>query len=87
MLKKFDNSYLGSFDLNLYYKHTGKYRDFDGANIHAKSTDLLDASISKNLFGNNLNLSITNLLNEKYEKPLTYSQDGRQLRIGFKKLY
>ena len=26
-------------------------------------------------------------LNESYEKPASYSQDGRQLRIGFRRLY
>jgi len=30
---------------------------------------------------------LTNLLNERYEKPATYSQDGRQLRIGLRKAY
>ena len=33
------------------------------------------------------NVSITNLLNERYEKPRTYSQDGRQIRCGVNKLY
>ena len=28
-----------------------------------------------------------NLLNERYERPVTYSQEGRQLRLGFKKIY
>tara|TARA_X000000950_G_scaffold230376_1_gene278546 strand:+ start:366 stop:2222 length:1857 start_codon:yes stop_codon:yes gene_type:complete len=87
MSKKLNNYYFGPLDLNLYYKHTGKYRDFDGSNIHAKSTDLIDTSISKNLFGYNFNLSMTNLLNEKYEKPLTYSAPGRKIRFGFRKSY
>ena len=44
-------------------------------------------SIRKNWYGNIISLNFTNLLNERYEKPATYSQDGRMLRIGFKKLY
>ena len=88
MSKKFDNNnYYGPFDLNLYFKHTGKYRDFDGGNVYAKSTDLLDAAISKDIFGLKLNIGITNLLNERYEKPMTYSQDGRQIKFGVKRLY
>ena len=41
-------------------------------------------SFVKNLFGNNFSLSISNLLNENYERPATYSQNGRQIRFGFK---
>ena len=32
-------------------------------------------------------VSITNLLNERYEKTRTYSQDGRQIKFGVNKLY
>ena len=28
-----------------------------------------------------------NILNERYEKPATYSQDGRQLKVGFSRAY
>ena len=87
MSKKLESSNYGSYDLNLYYKHTGKYRDYDGGNVYAKSTDIVDAAISKNIWGVKFNLSITNLLNERYEKPRTYSQDGRQIRFGVNKLY
>jgi len=81
--KKFESSIAGSFDLNLFYKHTGKYIDYNGSiNTPQKSTDLLDLSIRKNWFGSIISLNISNLLNERYEKPATYSQDGRQLRIG-----
>ena len=62
--------------------------DYDGsATTKQKSTDLVDLSIRKNWFGNIISLNISNLLNERYEKPATYSQDGRQLRIGFTKKY
>ena len=87
MSKKLESSNYGPYDLNLYYKHTGKYRDFDGGNVYAKSTDIVDAAISKNIWGMKFNVSITNLLNERYEKPRTYSQDGRQIRFGVNKLY
>ena len=81
--KKFKSSIAGSFDLDLFYKHTGKFIDYNGSiNTPQKSTDLLDLSIKKDWFGSIISINISNLLNERYEKPATYSQDGRQLRIG-----
>ena len=78
----------GPFKIVLDYKYTGKYIDWDGSkNSSQKSTDIINLSFSKNLFGNNYYLSLSNLLNERYEKPATYSQDGRQLRFGFKRNY
>ena len=40
-------------------------------------------SLTKKLMGNTFSLKLSNLLNERYEKPATYSQDGRQIRFGF----
>ena len=80
--KKIESSVYGPFNLNLNYKHTGQFIDFDGSkNSRQKSTDLVDLSIKKNWLGNILSINLTNLLNERYEKPATYSQDGRQLRV------
>ena len=82
--KKIDSSIYGPFNINLSYKHTGQFIDYDGSkNSRQKSTDLVDLSIKKNWFGNILSLNLTNLLNERYEKPATYSQDGRVLNFGF----
>ena len=78
---------VGKFYLNLNFKHTGKYVDYDGGSVSVKSTNIANLNLTKSLFGNNYYLSITNLLNENYEKPATYSQDGRQLRFGFRKSY
>ena len=85
--RKLDSNVYGPFKLNLNYKYTGKQTDYVGGNFRQKSTDLVDLSINKNLYGNVISFNITNLLNERYEKPATYSQDGRQFRIGFRKLY
>ncbi len=86
--KKFLSSAYGPFNLVLNYKHTGKFIDYDGSkNARQKSTDLIDLSINKNLFGNIISINLTNVLNERYEKPATYSQDGRQLRFVFKRTY
>jgi len=85
--KKFINTSIGPFNMNLNYKFTGKHLDYDGGTAVAPETDIINVNFSKNIFGSLLNLSISNLLNEKYEKPLTYFKDGRQLRLGLKKLY
>ena len=88
LIKKINKSPLGTFNLNLNYKYTGKYIDWDGLkNSRQKSTDIVDISLTKDLFGIIYSLKISNLLNENYEKPATYSQEGRQLRLGFKKNY
>jgi len=86
--KKINSSIYGPFNLNLNYKHTGQFIDYDGSkNSRQKSTDLVDLSIKKNWSGNILSINLTNLLNERYEKPATYSQDGRQLKFGFSRAY
>ena len=87
-LKKKLPSPFGLINLNLNYKYTGKYIDWDGsANSKQKSTDIIDLFLTKNLLGNTFSLKLTNLLNERYEKPATYSQDGRQIRFGFKRKF
>tara|TARA_B110000008_G_scaffold279961_1_gene330047 strand:+ start:30918 stop:32777 length:1860 start_codon:yes stop_codon:yes gene_type:complete len=84
--KNFESTKYGPFNLDLIYKYTGKFIDYDGsANTMQKSTDLVDLIIKKNWYGSIISANITNLLNERYEKPATYSQDGRQFRIGFQK--
>jgi len=86
--KKVLLSPVGPFNINLNYKYTGQYIDWDGsANSKQKSTDIIDLSLSKNLKGNIFSLKLSNLLNERYEKPATYSQDGRQIRFGFKNTF
>ena len=81
--KKFNNSLVGIFDINLNYKFTGKHWDISSSNVEVKSTHIINFAATKNLYGSIWNLNISNLLNERYERPITYSQDGRQLRIGF----
>ena len=74
--------------LTLDYKYTGKYLDWDGSkNSFQKSTDLLDLVITKDLDNYSLVFDVRNLLNERYEKPATYEQDGRQFSIKYVKFY
>jgi len=87
-VRKITNSKLGTFNFNLNYRYIGDHLDWTGSkNEFVKSLDLMNMSINKDWLGYNFSLNISNLLNERYEKPATYSQDGRQLRLGFKKLY
>ena len=86
--KKLNTKKFGLLNLNLNYRYIGDHIDWTGSkNEFVKTVDLVDLSIKKKIFGNNFSLSLTNLLNERYEKPATYSQDGRQFRIGYTKLY
>jgi vitamin B12 transporter len=86
--KKFVSSVYGPFNLGLNYKYTGHFMDWDGSkNSIQKSTDLVDLSIKKNWLDNIVSINLTNLLNERYEKPATYNQDGRQLKIGLRRTY
>ena len=85
---KIKNSPIGSFNVNMNYKHTGKYTDWDGINnSRQKSVDIINLSINKKIFGNSISFDIKNLLDKRYEKPATYSQDGRRISVNFKKTY
>ncbi len=85
--KKFNNSPIGNFDMNLNYKFTGKHWDYLSGNVVVKSTHIVNMTASKNIYGTIWNLNISNLLNERYERPITYSQDGIKFRIGFNRKF
>ena len=86
--KKISLSPIGPFNINFNYKYTGPYIDWDGSkNSKQKNTNIMDLSLTKNLQGNIFSLKLSNLLNERYERPATYSQDGRQIRLSFQKNY
>ena len=86
--KKIDLNKFGPLNFNINYKYTGKFIDWDGSkNSSQKSTDLIDLTIKKNFYGNVISFDITNLLNERYEKPATYNQDGRQFKLRLSKTY
>ena len=86
--KKIESNLYGPFNLNLNYKYTGQFIDYDGSkNSRQKSTDLVDLSIKKNWFDSIVSINLSNLLNERYEKPATYSQDGRKISFNYRKKY
>ena len=85
--KKFRSNLFGPFNINYDYKHFGKHIDYDDGDTKVDSTDIMNVSISKKIYRNIFSLSISNLLDEHYERPATYSQNGRKLKFGFRKLY
>ena len=87
-IKKIIHNTYGPFKLIVDYKYTGKHIDWDGVkNSRQKSTEIINLSISKRIFNNNCYLTINNLTNERYERPQTYSQDGRSIRFGLKRFF
>ena len=66
--KKIRKSPIGEIIMNVNYKHTGKYTDWDGSkNSVQESVDLVDLSIKKKLSDNLISLNIKNLLlDEKF---------------------
>jgi vitamin B12 transporter len=86
--KKMKTKNFGPLNLNLNYRYIGKHLDWTGSkNEFVKSVDMIDLTLRKKKFNNVFSLSFTNLLNERYEKPATYSQDGRQFKVGLKRLF
>ena len=86
--KKFNLPDYGPFNLDLSHRYIGDHLEWTGSkNEFVKSVDLIDMSIRKNWNNNILSLNFTNLLNERYEKPATYSQDGRAVSFGFRRAY
>ena len=85
---KIKNSPIGELMMNVYYKHTGNYTDWDGVkNSKQKSVNIVNLTLNKKIFKNSISFDIKNLFDKHYEKPATYSQDGRRMSINFKKTY
>ena len=86
LFQDIESDKFGKLKLNINYKHTGKYTDWDGSsNTKQKSVDLINTSIIKKINEVDLILKLDNLLDENYEKPALYSKDGREFSIKFRK--
>ena len=48
------------------------------------STNLINLSVSKKINNNIFKINLTNLFNEKYQRPHGYSQDKRRLNLEFR---
>ena len=88
--KNIDTTFFGPLKLNLKYQHYGKHWDTHALNystILMDSTDIMDLSLSKKINGQNWSLNISNILDEVYQRPHGYMQEGRQIRLGFTTSY
>jgi vitamin B12 transporter len=72
------------------YKFKGEHLDIHNSNwstISMPETHLLDLTLSKNWYGIDLGVTMTNLLDEQYESPHGFGQDGRRLQFGFRRSF
>ena len=84
---KFSNIYVGDFFLNLNYNHYGKHFDTHSttfSTIKIDNVDLINVTLNKKIKNNNYFVKISNLLNEKYQKPHGYNQERRMINFGYK---
>ena len=79
-----------NFSLTTNYKYKGKHLDVHNSNwstISMPETHLLDLNIGYNYYGIDFGVSILNLLDEDYESPHGFNQEGRKLTFGFVKSF
>jgi len=79
-----------NFSLTTNYKYKGKHLDVHNSNwstISMPETHLLDLNIGYNYHGIDFGVSILNLLDEDFESPHGFNQEGRKLTLGFVKSF
>ena len=84
--KDFENN----FSLTTNYKYKGEHLDVHNTNwstIPMPETHLLDLNVGYNYHGIELGFSVLNLLDENYESPHGFSQEGRKINFGFKRSF
>ena len=85
---KLNTSYTGLFGMNVNYRHVGKAEDWVGSfRKKVDSTDIINLSLTKELFGMEWAVSSTNLTNEYYQKPYGYNQEGRNFKLSLRSKY
>ena len=90
LIREFTSNYFGKFNMSAKYNHYGKHFDTHSstfATVELGSTDIVNLSISKKIGEYDFYLHSANILNEKYQRPHGYSQNGRLFNIGFKLNY
>ena len=87
--KKLITSFLGEFNLDYDYRHVGRVEDWKNGTVRAKvdSSDIMNLTLSKNLFESDWSINILNLTDEQHQKPDTYNQEGRRIRLSFRHKY
>ena len=79
-----------NFQLTTNYKFVGDHLDIhnsDWTTITMPETHLLDLGITKNYYNYEFGVSINNLLDEDYEAPHGFNQNGRSLNLVFKRSF
>ena len=85
---KLNSSYFGLFGMNVNYRHVGKAEDWVGS-VRKKvdSIDIINMSLTKELFGIDWALSSTNLTDEYYQRPYGFNQEGRKFSLSLSSKY
>jgi len=79
-----------NFSITTNYKYKGKHLDVHNSNwstISMPETHLLDLNLGYNYHGIQLGVSMLNLLDENYESPHGFSQEGRKFTLGLNKSF
>ena len=79
-----NDSILGSFTFLYNYKHYGKSFDYAPTVTKVDSTDIMNLSILKNIGFSVVSFNVSNLLDENYQRPYGYSQNGRLFNLRFR---
>ena len=77
----------GPLNINYNYKHYGKSFDYAPSITKVDSTDLMDFTLSKKLNIGSLRITLTNLLDENYQRPHGYTQDDRKVKLSFTSVF
>ena len=83
---KIENNFFGALNFHLDYNYTGKSFDTHSLNfstIEMNSTNIIDLKISKRVNNNDFFIKMSNVLNESYQRPHGYNQEGRMIKFGF----
>jgi outer membrane cobalamin receptor len=80
-----------NFSLTTNYKYKGKHLDVHNityeSGISMPETHILDLNLGYNYHGIEFGVSLLNLLDEDYESPHGFGQEGRKFTMGFKRSF
>ena len=80
-----------NFSITTNYKYKGKHLDVHNvtyqSGISMPETHLLDINLGYNYHGIDFGISLLNVLDEDYESPHGFSQEGRKFTLGFNKSF
>jgi outer membrane cobalamin receptor len=85
-----NHDFNNNFSITTNYKYKGEHQDIHNSNystIPMPETHLLDLNLGYNYHGIQFGISLTNVLDEDYESPHGFSQEGRKLTLGFSRSF